>query len=138
MTLRASLIAELVNPNRSVEERAEICCELSKDFENNGTSISDVFMELLPAVVEAHKTNDTNKLLKIYGFAEWCFNQKHKDLWNSAGVMFYEHLGDYEETRKDMSKWVKPSIYKDIKGLLELRLDDKTIKKIDEIYKATK
>src|SRR5919205_1086541 len=36
MTLRASLIAELANPQRSVEDRAEICCELSKDFENKG------------------------------------------------------------------------------------------------------
>jgi tetratricopeptide (TPR) repeat protein len=36
MTLRASLIAELVSPNRSVGDRAEICCELSKDFENKG------------------------------------------------------------------------------------------------------
>ena len=36
MTLRASLIAELGNPNRSPGERAEICCELSKDFENKG------------------------------------------------------------------------------------------------------
>jgi tetratricopeptide (TPR) repeat protein len=36
MTLRASLIAELANPNRSAGNRAEICCELSKDFENKG------------------------------------------------------------------------------------------------------
>jgi tetratricopeptide (TPR) repeat protein len=36
MTLRASLIAELGNPNRSAGERAEICCELSRDFENKG------------------------------------------------------------------------------------------------------
>lgn len=36
MTLRASLIAELVNPNRSTDDRAEICCEISKDFENKG------------------------------------------------------------------------------------------------------
>ncbi len=36
MTLRASLIAELANPNRNAGNRAEICCELSKDFENKG------------------------------------------------------------------------------------------------------
>jgi tetratricopeptide (TPR) repeat protein len=36
MTLRASLIRELVNPNLSVGGRAELCCELAKDFENQG------------------------------------------------------------------------------------------------------
>src|SRR6185503_5323267 len=36
MTLRASLIRELVNPNLSVGGRAELCCELAKEFENQG------------------------------------------------------------------------------------------------------
>lgn len=36
MTLRASLFRELVNPNLSVGSRAELCCELARDFENRG------------------------------------------------------------------------------------------------------
>ena len=36
MTLRASLLRELVNPNLSVGGRAELCCELAKDFESKG------------------------------------------------------------------------------------------------------
>jgi tetratricopeptide (TPR) repeat protein len=36
MTLRASLLRELVNPNLSVGGRAELCCELAKEFENRG------------------------------------------------------------------------------------------------------
>ena len=36
MTLRPSLIRELVNPNLSVGGRAKLCCELAKDFENQG------------------------------------------------------------------------------------------------------
>ena len=36
MTLRASLLRELVNPNLSVGGRAELCCELAKEFENQG------------------------------------------------------------------------------------------------------
>lgn len=36
MTLRASLLRELVNPNLSVGGRAELCCELAQDFENTG------------------------------------------------------------------------------------------------------
>jgi tetratricopeptide (TPR) repeat protein len=36
MTLRASLLRELNNPNLSVDSRAELCCEIAKDFENKG------------------------------------------------------------------------------------------------------
>jgi tetratricopeptide (TPR) repeat protein len=36
MTLRASLISELANPNLSAGSRAELCCGLSRDFENRG------------------------------------------------------------------------------------------------------
>lgn len=36
MTLRASLLRELVNPNLSVGRRAVLCCDLARDFENRG------------------------------------------------------------------------------------------------------
>ncbi len=36
MTLRASLIRELANPNLSAGSRAELCCGLAQDFENRG------------------------------------------------------------------------------------------------------
>ena len=36
MTLRTSLLRELVNPNLDVGGRAELCCELAKEFENKG------------------------------------------------------------------------------------------------------
>ena len=36
MTLRASLLRELASPNLSVGGRAELCCELAKDFESKG------------------------------------------------------------------------------------------------------
>src|ERR1700752_3685877 len=97
--------------------------ELRKEFENPTTSIYDVFIELLPATIEAHKNNDINRLRKFYDFAEWCFRQKEKDLWNSAGVSFYEHLGDHEETKNAMPQWVKKDIYNNIRCLLELRVD---------------
>ena len=68
------------------------------------------------------------ELQKIYGYAEWCFRQKAKDLWNAAGVAFYEHLGDTPETRDEMHNWVKPDIFEDVAGLLEhmMRQDDFT------------
>src|SRR5215208_5798782 len=36
MTLQASLLRELVNPNLNVGGRAELCCQLAKEFENKG------------------------------------------------------------------------------------------------------
>ena len=36
MTLRASLLRDLVNPNLNVGDRVELCCELARDFENKG------------------------------------------------------------------------------------------------------
>ena len=36
MTLRTSLLRELENPGLGVNSRAELCCEIAKDFENKG------------------------------------------------------------------------------------------------------
>jgi tetratricopeptide (TPR) repeat protein len=36
MTLRASLLRELDNPNLSVDRRAELCCEVARDSEDRG------------------------------------------------------------------------------------------------------
>lgn len=107
---------------------------LKDEFEQPGTSIYDVFIVMLPAVVVAHKEKDAMKLKKIYGFAEWCFQQKEKELWNAAGVCFYEHLVDHEETLKELPHWVKPNIYPNIRGLLQLRLQEKEIQKLDKVY----
>ncbi|MGC4035440.1 MAG: hypothetical protein QM764_05725 [Chitinophagaceae bacterium] len=108
--------------------------ESKKDFEDPDMSIYNVFSELLSAAVDFHKVKNIESLQKIYDFAEWCFRQKSKDLWNAAGISFYEHLGDYPETRQEMRQWVKPDIYKDIRGLLELRLIDKELQQIDKTY----
>src|SRR5215208_1606836 len=36
MTLRTSLLRELVSPNLGVGGRAELCCELAREFEDRG------------------------------------------------------------------------------------------------------
>lgn len=97
------------------QKAIECLTESRKDFEDYGTSIYTAFSELLPAAVNFHRTNRSDRLQKIYDFAEWCFQQKTRDLWNAAGVSFYEHLGNYAETRREMSTWVKPHIYRDQK-----------------------
>ena len=108
--------------------------ELKKEFGRDKATIYEVFSEMISAAVKAHLEKDKEKLQKIYGFAEWCFQQKDKDLWNAAGVAFYEHLGDHEATRNEIHLWVKPNIFTAIRGLLELRLDSKEMKKIELLY----
>src|SRR5689334_23138286 len=108
--------------------------ELKKDFEDPETTIYGVFTEMLPALVEAHKNQDTSRIRNIYDFAEWCFRQKDNDLWNAAGVSFYEHLGDYEETITEIPKWVKYEIYTVIRGLLERRIAKNVLLELDKRY----
>lgn len=122
--------------NMSVWKRKAIEClpELRKEFEKPEISIYDVFSEMLVAVIVAHKEKDDDKLKRIYDFAEWCLNHRGKDIWNAAGVSFYEHLGDNETTLRDFAKWVKPEIYSQIRGLLELRVSETQLKRLDGLY----
>jgi hypothetical protein len=113
----------------------EILPGYKKDFEEAGTSIYEVFGYMLSELPAAHQHNNTELLKKIYAFAEWCHHQKAKDLWNAAGVAFYEHLGDRPETLEAIPHWVKPAIYIQIKPLLEARLSDENIRQLDQAYK---
>jgi len=81
------------------------------------------------------RTNRSHHIVpKIISYLPRCFQQKENELWNAAGVAFYEHLGDNEETLKEMSAWVKPTIYTNIRGLLALRLGESEIEKLDQMY----
>lgn len=95
--------------------RHEVQC---RDF-----SIYMVYFELLPRVRIAHEQSDLDTLSDIYGFAEWCFEQKAKDLWNSAAVAFYEHLFDLHRTFwPEIVRWLPPMAINSCWGLWEFRL----------------
>ncbi|HEX3315269.1 MAG TPA: hypothetical protein VHR72_10285 [Gemmataceae bacterium] len=82
-----------------------------------------VFFELLPRVRLAHQDGDTDSLLRIYGFAEWCFEQRAEDLWNAAGVAFYEHLFDsHRSLWPEFVLWMSPPVAEGCFGLWEARL----------------
>jgi hypothetical protein len=108
--------------------------EHKKEFEKPDCSIYTVFFQMLTSVLEAHQQNNQERLMKIYSYAEWCFRQKREDLWNAAGVAFYEHLGDKPETLAAITTWIKKDIYLDIRSLLELRMDDAALKELDDFY----
>lgn len=110
--------------------------DYKKEFEDPNTSTYTVLSEILCATIKAHRETDEIKLKQFYGFAEWCFKQKDQNLWNAAGVSFYEHLGDNKETFLAMPKWISKEIYFQIRGLLELRISSEKIKVLDQIYNA--
>lgn len=112
-----------------------------REIQDGRTTIYQLFFLLLPRCRQAHKDDDIKELGKIYGYAEWCFRQRAQSLWNSAGVAFYEHLGDEPETRDEMHLWVKPDIFDDVLSLLQRRMrqDDLTLvqRRFNEIKRST-
>jgi len=108
--------------------------ELKEEFEEPGLSLYTVFMELLPLLRQAHIDKNDERIKKVYDFAEWCFKQKDENLWNPAGVSFYEHLADTDETFSQFTKWIKRDIYVDIRDLLNQRVEDDKMKMLDNFY----
>ncbi|MBI2654225.1 hypothetical protein HYX02_05450 [Candidatus Woesearchaeota archaeon] len=100
--------------------------------------IYSLFFELLPSVREAHKQNNKDELNKIYGFAEWCFNQKSHYYSNAAAVAFYEHLVDRDDTIKHLPYWVKPNDFKDLLDLFKWRLEKSKKKYIELVNNYNK
>ena len=85
-------------------------------------SIYALWMELRPLVEQAHRENRTDFLSRAYRFADWCRQQKSKELWNSVGVSFYEHLFDEKWMRPLVVPWLFPEVVRDHWSLWEMRL----------------
>lgn len=109
--------------------------DLRQEIESQELTIHQVFFELLPRCREAHDRGDTAELKRIYEFADWCASQKAKDLWNAAGVAFYEHLADSKQTLEAMPKWVRRSVFENIAGLLEERVGPQRVAELRRQYK---
>jgi len=104
------------------QKALELFPDLQPDIEDVDANIYTLFFELLPRCLEAHEQGDTDELKKIYGYAEWCSHQKEKDLWNAAGVAFYEHLVDEPQTRDQVARWLSPEIFEQVSSLFEWRM----------------
>jgi hypothetical protein len=113
----------------------EVFPDLRSEIEAADATIYSVFFELLPRCRNAHARDDTCELEKIYGFADWCARQKAKDLWNAAGVAFYEHLADSNRTLESIPRWVRRAIFEDIAGLLEMRVGAERVAELRRQYK---
>lgn len=122
----------------STWRRKAISClpECRQEFERPDLTPIGVFMELLPALIRAHRDNCDERIKNIHQYAIWCSRQKEKKLWNAAGVAFYEHLADQEETWACFTKWVPGDVYLNIRGLLLCRMGEEYIKETDKFYKV--
>jgi hypothetical protein len=97
--------------------------DLRREAERPDFTVYSAFFDLLPRVREAHQAGDAETLRRVYGFAEWCAEQKAKDLWNAAGVAFYEHLFDsHRSLWPEFVRWLSPRVVADCMGLWEWRL----------------
>jgi hypothetical protein len=86
-------------------------------------TIYSLFRRLLTRCIAAHSAGNTPLLEKIYGFAEWCLAQHEEDVWNAAGVSFYEHLVDQPETIDQIPAWLSPDVFVTVSGLFEWRME---------------
>jgi hypothetical protein len=113
----------------------ELFPDLRSEIDDPEATIYSLFFELLPRCREAHDSRDVAELKRIYGFADRCASQKEKDLWNAAGVAFYEHLADSDRTLEAIPQWVRKPIFDDIAGLLEARVGPIRVAQIRKQYK---
>jgi hypothetical protein len=115
----------------------ELFPDLRREFEEPDCTIYTVFFELLPRVRTAHENGDIETLRRIYGFAEWCFQQKAKDLWNAAGVAFYEHLFDSGQPLwGEIVRWLSPNVIEGVWGLWEFRLPKQQLAEVKHLIDA--
>jgi hypothetical protein len=115
--------------------------ELAVELRQRDCTIYQLFFNLLPLVEEAHQEGNSDRLRRAYGFAEWCLSQESKELWNPAGVAFYEHLFDQETLWNDIIPWLSPTVITQVKGLWELMLKPdkyRELLKLLEIHKDAK
>ena len=109
--------------------------DMRLEVQRRDYSVHLVFFDLLQRVREAHQDGDLETLRRIYGFAEWCSEQRAKDLWNSAGVGFYEHLFDsHRSLWPEMVRWLSPRVVDDCMGLWELRLSEADMAEVRRLF----
>jgi len=91
------------------------------------------FFDVLPAFRDSIENKTDATTIAICEFSEWCSWQSEKDLWNSAGVAFWEHIFDDWVNRKSVACWIKPKIFDEVKGLWEFRLGERKLAQISEL-----
>jgi hypothetical protein len=85
-------------------------------------TVYSLWFELLELWRNAHRSGNDETLNRVYGYAEWCYQQRAEDLWNSTAVCFYEHgldEGGWETVLRRLSD----ATIADLWGLWEVMSD---------------
>jgi hypothetical protein len=99
--------------------------DLRASVESSDTTLMLFFFELGGEAARAHRIEDERRLDAIYSFAEWCARQPEEELWNPAGVGFYEHVFDEPDIRERVAPWLPEDIRAEHEGLWKLMLNPK-------------
>jgi len=116
----------------------ELFPDLKSELNSPDYTVYSLYVDLLPAVIEAHRAGNDDRLSAIYGYAAWCARSSAKDLWNAAGVSFYEHLFD-EKWRwmwEAVPSWLPADIRSDCMGLWEMQLSARDFATVTKLLKA--
>jgi hypothetical protein len=98
-------------------------------------SLMQLFFILRPAAQAAHRKHDEEFLFRAYAFAQWCASQPEREIWNPAGVAFFEHVFD-DAKPNDIVPWISPKVLADIESLLEFRLGAERCREIKKAFAA--
>src|SRR5712691_1137256 len=90
----------------------------SKDW----STVYQLFFDLLPFTQDSHRLRNDHGLFRAYGYAEWCLHQKSKDLWNAAGVCFYEDPFDEQDKWDEVIPWLSPYVIAECSSLWQTHL----------------
>jgi len=82
-------------------------------------SIYLAFSTLYDTLRSAVARRDKDLIRRCFEFAEWCYAQEEKDLWNAAGVSFYEHLADDTSIAQIVHQYMDRDLFTDVRGLIE-------------------
>jgi hypothetical protein len=96
-------------------------------------TLAQFFCVLLSATRKAHRTGDDEFLLSAYAFAHWCMAQPDRELWNAAGVAFFEYLFD-DLDPATVVPWLAPRTCTDILPLVGHRLGEQRVREIERAY----
>ena len=111
--------------------------QIYEQFDADGIRDGDGLMQflfvLLPATRNAHRSGDEWVLFSAYAFAHWCMAQPEKELWNAAGVAFFEHLFD-DLAPETVVPWIAPKALSEIGPLVEFRLGVARMREIEKAY----
>jgi len=112
----------------------ELLPEMQEELADCDGMLTLFMSDVRAAAHAAHRSRDDSVLKRLHSFASWCMSQPHKELWNAAGVSFYEHLVDEPASRAAIPDWVMPGTFASVHGLMERRMDAKAHRDLLKAY----